>query len=73
MCCRETKEKTEKPKNEYLDYLNFMEGTAKSIIITNYCYGAILLFDGAYNHEVPYNERIHIRSTDKSVRSIDSV
>jgi len=60
-------------KEEYLKYLNFMEGTAQSIVITNYCYGAILLFDGAYSQEIPYNEKIHIKLTDYYVKSIESV
>jgi len=58
---------------EYMNYLNFMESTAQNIQITNYCYGAVLLFDGFFNYEVPYNEKIHIRTSNLSINSIEPV
>jgi hypothetical protein len=57
--------------NEYEKYLNFMEGSAKSIELENFCYEGNLIVDGSFTIPVDYNQKITISVGDKKIKTFD--
>ncbi len=60
-------------EEEYVNYVNFMEGRAKNIKVTSYCYGGMLLCDGAFSYDLNYDETVHIKLSDHYVKSIEAI
>jgi len=56
---------------DYLEYLKFMEGSAKSLKIRNFCYEAVLILDGTFTVPVTYNDLISISVGENKVRTLD--
>ena len=56
---------------DYSEYLKFMEGSAKSLKIKNFCYEGILILDGTFTVPVLYNDLINISVGENKVRTLD--
>jgi len=59
--------------DDYVNYLNFMEGTAKSIELENFCYEGILILDGSFMIPIDYNEKINISIGKNKIKTIRSI
>jgi hypothetical protein len=58
---------------KYEEYLNFMEGTARSIHLDNFCYEGILILDGSFTIPITYNEKIKISIGNNRIKTIKSI
>lgn len=56
---------------EYVQYLNFMEGVAKTINLSNYNYDGVLILDGSFPIHLNYNEQIKICVGDSKINTIN--
>jgi len=54
---------------QYIDFLNFMEGKANKIIIDSYCYEGRLVLDGSFKVDVDYDERLEITGGIKNIKT----
>jgi hypothetical protein len=59
--------------NEHINYLNFMEGTAKLITLDNFCYEGILILDGSFEVPLEYNDKIKILIGDKKIKTLGNI
>jgi hypothetical protein len=58
--------------DDYVKYLKFMEGSANTITLENYCYEGILILDGSFTIPVDYYNLIKIGNCDKKINTIDN-
>jgi hypothetical protein len=56
--------------DDYIQYLNFMEGSAKSIKLQNFCFEATLIMDGSFTIPLNYDEHLEISSEDRYIRTL---
>lgn len=68
---REPSLQVRKPsQEEYISFIKFMEGSAKSVKIESFCYEGVLAIDGSFEFPVSYNDVIDIKVADKSVKTL---
>ena len=58
---------------QYIDFLNFMEGKANTIIIDSYCYEGRLVLDGSFKVDVDYDERLEITGGRKNIKTAEKI
>ena len=58
-------------EQDYSEYLKFMEGSAKSLKIRNFCYEGVLILDGTFTVPLTYNDQINISVGENKVRTLD--
>jgi hypothetical protein len=59
-----------KNEDEYLEYLKFMEGSANSLKIRNYCYEGVLILDGTFTIPLNYDDLIKVRIGDYKIKTL---
>jgi NAD kinase len=58
---------------KHIEYLNFMEGSAKAMSIDNFCYEGILILDGSFTIPVDYNEQLQVIIGNKNIKTLSKL
>jgi hypothetical protein len=60
-------------ENEFIDYMKYMEGSAKFIQLENFCYEGILILDGSFSIPVDYNKKIKISIGNCTIKTCNKL
>jgi nicotinamide riboside kinase len=58
---------------EYIEYMKYMEGSAKKIEMENYCFEGVLILDGSFLIPVDYNKTITISIGDCKIKTCEKL
>jgi hypothetical protein len=60
-------------ESEYIEYLKYMEGSAKSIELQNFCFEGVLILDGSFEIPVDYNQKIKISIGNNMIKTCEKL